>query len=343
VPIAASIKAIPCGIGRCILRRSLANLVSRRQRSSGCGTLERSVMAEYAMRMNSFPVASPLYEGAAEQGGDALLELLGRSRRLVVLTGAGCSTDSGIPDYRDSQGAWKRAPPMHYQQFMSGAAARQRYWARALIGWRAFRDVAPNAAHRALARLEHAGRLDTLITQNVDGLHQRAGSSNVIDLHGRIDSVECLQCARRWPRERVQERLEQSNPHWSARVAEMAPDADAVLTEIDFSSFRLVDCEHCAGTLKPAVVFFGESVPEPRVRHAYAAVQGADALLVVGSSLMVYSGYRFVQAAGERGIPVAILNVGRTRADAAAAIKVEAPCAAVLQRIAQQLAHRPAI
>jgi NAD-dependent SIR2 family protein deacetylase len=283
------------------------------------------------------PLAGGPNPATGEPGFGALLRLLERAARLLVLSGAGCSTESGIPDYRDAQGAWKRAPPMHYQQFIGSAAARQRYWARALIGWRTFRDVAPNAAHQALARLEQAGRLDTLITQNVDGLHQRAGSSNVIDLHGRIDAVQCLRCARHWPREHVQRRLEELNPHWAARAAHLAPDGDALLAETDFSSFQLMDCERCEGTLKPAVVFFGESVPEERVRRAYAAVSGADALLIVGSSLMLYSGYRFVRRALEQGTPVAIINLGRTRADAEAAIKIEAPCAAVLEGLERRL------
>ncbi len=268
-----------------------------------------------------------------------LIRLIRGARRLVVLTGAGCSTDSGIPDYRDAQGAWKRSPPMSYQQFIASLAARQRYWARALIGWRALRGVAPNAAHSVLARLEQAGRIDTLITQNVDGLHQRAGSRNVIDLHGRIDAVDCLQCSRGWPRERVQSLLEQLNPEWGAHRAPIAPDGDALLAETDFAGFRLVDCFDCGGVLKPAVVFFGESVPEPRVRQAFAAVEAADALLVVGSSLMVFSGYRFVRAARERAIPVAIINLGRTRADAEVAIKVASPCAEVLERIEIALAR----
>lgn len=273
---------------------------------------------------------------------DALRALLERAARPVALTGAGCSTESGIPDYRDAQGAWKRSPPMQYQQFTASAAARQRYWARALIGWRALRAIAPNAAHHVLARLERVGRLETLITQNVDGLHQRAGSSNVIDLHGRIDEVACLQCARHFPRARVQQQLEQLNPQWCARAAQLAPDGDAALAEADFSDFTLVNCEHCGGTLKPAVVFFGESVPEERVRRAYRAVQSADALLVVGSSLMVYSGYRFVRLAHERGTPVAIINLGRTRADAEASIKIEAPCSAVLEQLERCLTNRRA-
>jgi NAD-dependent SIR2 family protein deacetylase len=287
----------------------------------------------------SYPLDRRPVPASGETHLDAVLELIARATRLVVLSGAGCSTESGIPDYRDEHGNWKRTPPMQYQQFIGSVAARQRYWARALAGWQAFRDVSPNRAHQVLARLEQSGRLDTLLTQNVDGLHQRAGSRNVIDLHGRIDAVECLQCARHWPRARVQQQLEQRNPHWVTRASSIAPDGDALMAETDFSSFCLVDCEHCEGMLKPAVVFFGESVPEERVRRAFAAVEGADALLVVGSSLMVFSGYRFVRSACERGIPVAIINLGRTRADAEVPIKIEAPCAVVLEDIERRLAH----
>ncbi len=227
---------------------------------------------------------------------------------------------------------------MQYQQFLGSIAARQRYWARALIGWQRFRAVAPNAAHRILARLEQYGVLQMLITQNVDGLHQRAGHRNVIDLHGRIDAVECLQCRGTWPRAVVQERLEALNPQWTGLLGMDAPDGDAILQEMDFSGFRLVDCERCAGTLKPAVVFFGESVPAARVENAYAALALADALLVVGSSLMVYSGYRFVRDACERELPVAIINRGRTRADDQVAVKVDALCGPVLERLEQHLA-----
>jgi NAD-dependent SIR2 family protein deacetylase len=303
---------------------------------------ERLAMSECAMPNALQPLDGRPMAASAELRFEAVLGLIRRAARLVVLSGAGCSTESGIPDYRDEHGAWKRTPPMQYQQFIGSVAARQRYWARALAGWRAFRDVSPNPAHHVLARLEQSGRLDTLLTQNVDGLHQRAGSRHVIDLHGRIDAVECLQCARHWPRERVQEQLEELNPHWVARASSIAPDGDALLVETDFSGFRLVDCEYCEGTLKPAVVFFGESVPEERVRRAFAAVEGADALLVVGSSLMVFSGYRFVRSACERGIPVAIINLGRTRADAEVSIKIEGRCAAVLQDIERGLARRQA-
>ncbi len=279
----------------------------------------------------------PCCDQSRETGEAAALETLARivlrSRRLVVLTGAGCSTESGIPDYRDEAGAWKRKPPMAYQEFMASHAARQRYWARAAIGWRALRAVGPNRAHHVLARLERAGRIPCLITQNVDGLHQRAGSRQVVDLHGRIDAVECLRCARTWPREDIQTRLEQLNPQWDGLDARMAPDGDARLEHVDFTSFELVDCEDCAGLLKPAVVFFGESVPRDRVLRAQAAVQAADAMLVVGSSLMVYSGYRFVRTAHELGLPLASVNLGRSRADALFSLKIESSCGSVLERL----------
>ncbi len=256
------------------------------------------------------------------------------SRRCVVLTGAGVSTESGIPDYRDRSGAWKRTPPMTYQEFTGSHAARQRYWARALIGWRLFYDVEPNRAHHALARLEKGGVVQTLITQNVDGLHERAGSRNVIDLHGRIDLVECLDCKRTAPRERMQAELAQRNPDWAALHAEMAPDGDALLDRVDFAAFDVPICEHCGGALKPAVVFFGENVPQSTVARAYDAVRTADLLLVAGSSLMVMSGHRFVREARELGIPIGVINIGRTRADGSVDVKVEASCGDALQRLA---------
>jgi NAD-dependent SIR2 family protein deacetylase len=264
---------------------------------------------------------------------DDLAEMLARSRRLLVLTGAGCSTESGIPDYRDELGAWKRPPPMSYQEFIGSAAARQRYWARGSIGWRRIRSVLPGRAHRALARLEHAGRIDCVITQNVDGLHQRAGSRRVIDLHGRIDAVHCLHCRGSFARERIQARLDALNPQWAQLQAGVAPDGDAQLDAALCGEFQLVDCEHCRGPLKPAVVFFGEAVPQATVSQAYAALARADALLVVGSSLMVYSGYRFVRAACERALPVALVNRGTTRADAQVPFKIEGSCGEVLEQV----------
>jgi len=257
-------------------------------------------------------------------------EFIERYPRLFVLTGAGCSTDSGIPDYRDENGGWKRTQPVMFQAFIGDLHTQRRYWARSLVGWRRFGHARPNDAHRALARLERQGRAEVLVTQNVDGLHQAAGSTAVIDLHGRLGQVRCMGCERRTQREQLQQRLLQLNPAWARLNARDAPDGDADLEALDFSGFAVPACEECGGLLKPDVVFFGESVPQERVAAALAAVQRADAMLVIGSSLMVYSGYRFVQAAANAGKPIAALNLGRTRADALLSLKVNQPCGAAL-------------
>ena len=262
-----------------------------------------------------------------------LLDLLRGRTRVVALTGAGCSTDSGIPDYRDDAGAWKRKPPVVLADFVRREDARQRYWARSLVGWPFFARARPNVAHGALARLEAAERLHHLVTQNVDGLHQRAGSRAVIDLHGRLDVVECLACRRTEPRDDVQARLLASNPAWADRTAAFAPDGDADVFAEDFASFRVPPCPACGGLLKPGVVFFGESVPPARVADAYARVREADALLVVGTSLQVFSGWRFVREAADRGVPIAIVNRGATRADGIARVKVAGSCGAVLEAL----------
>lgn len=267
----------------------------------------------------------------------ALTTFIERSRRLLVLTGAGCSTDSGIPDYRDADGGWKRKEPIRYQAFIGSAATRRRYWARSLVGWETMAAARPNAAHNALAGLEAAGRLRGLITQNVDGLHQKAGSREVIDLHGRLDTVECLGCRTVLSRARFQSALERLNPAWRRLDAAAAPDGDADLDEVDFEAFAVPHCEHCDGILKPGVVFFGETVPKPRVRAALKRLEACDALLVVGSSLMVWSGYRFIRAAVRLGIPVAAVNLGRTRADPELDLKVSAPCAAALDAVSDRL------
>jgi len=262
--------------------------------------------------------------------GVALADFLRAYPRLFVLTGAGISTASGIPDYRDLDGGWKRRPPVTYQAFVADAATRARYWARSLIGWRRFGSARPNAAHAALARLENKGRIEVLVTQNVDGLHQAAGSRTVIDLHGRLDEVRCLQCEQRIPREAFQRELEARNPAWRELDALAAPDGDADLDGMDFTSFDVPACAACGGMLKPDVVFFGENVPRARVEKAYAHLAASDAMLVVGSSLMVYSGFRFAREAARSGKPIAAINRGRTRADDLFALKVEGDCAEVL-------------
>ncbi|MCP5419012.1 MAG: NAD-dependent protein deacetylase [Gammaproteobacteria bacterium] len=273
----------------------------------------------------------------SEHGVDDLLHFIERHPRLFVLTGAGCSTDSGIPDYRDSNGQWKHKQPVLYQDFVRSAYARQRYWARAMLGWRRFAQARPNTAHDALARLEAAGFVHQLVTQNVDGLHQRAGSRRVIDLHGRLDQVECLDCRTRWSRQVFQEELEKRNPEFLNYEATPAPDGDMRLEDVAFERFDIPACTQCGGLLKPWVAFYGETVPRPRVERAYQRLSEADALLVVGSSLMVYSGYRFCRAASEQHKPQAAINIGRTRGDHALLYKIAAPCGDTLQAVLDKL------
>jgi len=260
----------------------------------------------------------------------ALVEFIDRHPRLFVLTGAGCSTDSGIPDYRDADGEWRRGRPIMLQDFLANERARRRYWARSLVGWTRMRAAHPNDAHRALASLERQGRVAQLVTQNVDGLHQAAGSRSVIDLHGRIDTVRCMDCHRRLPREPLQLELMRRNPAFATLDALGAPDGDADLDGVRFDAFDVPACDACSGLLKPDVVFFGEGVPGERVRLAMAAVDTSDAMLVVGSSLMVYSGYRFTKAMAEAGKPIAAVNLGRTRADDLLALKVTDRCTTAL-------------
>ena len=270
---------------------------------------------------------------------DALRELIAQSQRLVVLTGAGCSTESGIPDYRSPGGAWTRHKPILYGSFVRSAEVRRFYWARSFRGWPRFASARPNRAHRALAELESRGGVHQLITQNVDDLHQEAGSRAVVQLHGRNRVVVCLDCRAEFSREEIQQRLGALNAGWLANApwdvlradeAEFAPDGDAALPASAVEGFRVPECEACGGVLKPAVVFFGESVPKEKVTYSMQRVDEADALLVAGSSLTVWSGFRFAKRASERGIPIAIVNVGPTRADELASIKVEAKVGEIL-------------
>jgi NAD-dependent SIR2 family protein deacetylase len=260
----------------------------------------------------------------------SLRDFVDRHQRLFVLTGAGCSTNSGIPDYRDIDGKWKRQPPVTYQAFMTEEATRQRYWARSLIGWQRFGRARPNAAHRALARLEAMGRSELVLTQNVDRLHQAAGNDRVIDLHGRLDLVRCMGCGRKTARDELQDQLTRLNPGWLSLDAADAPDGDAGLDAVDFSVFTVPACQACDGVLKPDVVFFGENVPRSFVDAAAGHLGQADGMLIVGSSLMVYSGFRFVQMASHAGIPIAAVNLGRTRADEMLVLKVEESCETAL-------------
>ena len=262
---------------------------------------------------------------------DDLRRWIADHQRIFVLTGAGCSTASGIPDYRDERGEWKRRPPVMFQAFRTQETTYRRYWARAYAGWPRFIAARPSAAHHALAAWERAGSLATLVTQNVDGLHQQAGSRAVLDLHGRLDVVICLTCGERSPRDAVQAAIASSNPRWHA-VAMAAPDGDADIDESRIESFIPPRCPRCEGLLKPDVVFFGENVPAPRYEAARHALAGADALLIAGSSLMVFSGFRFVRQATDAGLPIAIVNRGHTRGDEYAHMKVEGDVGDVLTK-----------
>ena len=265
-----------------------------------------------------------------------------RGRRLAVLTGAGISTDSGIPDYRGPDSP--PSNPMTIRQFTSDAGFRQRYWARNHLGWRHMDVTLPNVGHRALAALEAAGVVPGLITQNVDLLHTKAGSGNVVNLHGTYAHVVCLDCGHTMSRAALAGLLEAANPEFAKWAAEavggiaVAPDADAVVG--DTGSFRVVDCPHCGGMLKPDIVYFGENVPKERVEHAYSLLDEADALLVAGSSLTVYSGYRFVRRAAAAGMPIAIINRGYTRGDDLATVKIDNGCSPMLALLADELPAR---
>ena len=259
-------------------------------------------------------------------------------RRTVALSGAGMSTDSGIPDYRGPNGSLRFRQPMQYREFTGSEAARRRYWARSYLGWDRIRAARPNPGHLALARIEKTGSLVGLITQNVDGLHQAAGSLRVLELHGSLAEALCLDCGQREARDHLQDRLREANPEWNPGIIAFAPDGDAELERQSESSFRVPPCLRCGGTLKPDVVFFGESVPRERVEAAWSLFSEAERLLVVGSSLTVFSGFRFVERAVRLGMAVAIVNRGPTRGDPNAAIRIEGSLSEVLPAVSEALA-----
>lgn len=255
---------------------------------------------------------------------DQLASFLTRHRHVLVLTGAGISTGSGIPGYRDQDGARRGPTPVQGPEFRKLAATRRRYWARSMVGYPTLARAQPNAGHRALADLEAKGLVGALMTQNVDGLHQRAGSHGVLELHGNIHAVLCLDCHARFTRAFVQAQLEEANPQMRGITARSLPDGDALLAPEALAGFHEPFCVHCGGTLKPDVVFFGDGVPADCTRNALARMQEADALLVVGSSLVVFSGFRFCRMAAAEGKPIAAINLGKTRADDILSLKLEA-------------------
>lgn len=262
---------------------------------------------------------------------DALINVHGP---LTVLTGAGLSTASGIPDYRDAQGNWKSAPPIQHQDFMRSEAMRKRYWARSMHGWPVLYHAQPNAGHHYLAQLQRQGKIGTIITQNVDGLHQRAGATDVVNLHGYANDMICMSCGARSPRLEMHERCLALNPHFAALSTAIdnavpLPDGDAAI-DANFDDFEVANCTLCDGILKPDVVYFGDNVPRERVESAQRALSNSGGLLVIGSSLMVFSGYRFAQQAHAAEQPIALLTRGKTRADDIATLKLDVPIEAVL-------------
>jgi NAD-dependent SIR2 family protein deacetylase len=280
----------------------------------------------------------PVLDPASTSDVDALAELVADGD-VVVLSGAGLSTDSGIPDYRGATGSLRRHTPMTYQTFTKDARGRHRYWARSFVGWRQIRGARPNAGHRAVAELQAAGLLSGVITQNVDGLHQAAGARDVLELHGGLDRTVCLGCGDVAGRAALDERLRAANPAFGPRTEEVNPDGDAELPDEVLDGFVMVGCLACGGgPLKPDVVFFGETVPRERVDRSFELVDDAACLLVLGSSLTVMSGFRFVLRAAKLGIPVAIVNLGPTRGDAKADVRLDAPLGEVLPRLAQRVA-----
>lgn len=268
--------------------------------------------------------------------GDCLVrlgEFIERHRPLFVLTGAGCSTDSGIPAYRDVNGDWKHTKPVQIQEFIQHHSVRQRYWARSMLGWPRVFSAEPNAAHRALASMEHHNLVNGLVTQNVDGLHHKAGQQNLIDLHGNLIEVRCMGCNLRDSRAAVQSRLESANPGFTSLNTETIPDGHTCLGSVDLSTFEVPCCTQCGGIVRPDVVFFGESVPKPRVEHAFRLLKSSPGMLVVGSSLVIFSGFRFCRFAAENEIPMAAINLGRTRADDMFTVKASMNCASALSNI----------
>jgi NAD-dependent SIR2 family protein deacetylase len=304
----------------------------------------------YSPVNNSQVIGVPVVR-SAQEGATVLGEWLSRQRSVCVLTGAGVSVESGIPDYRGPNGSYSRGhKPMTHDEFMGDVANRRRYYARSTIGWEQFNQANPNDAHKAVAKLEARGTVLGVITQNVDALHQKAGSVNVIDLHGQNARVVCMDCGLQGSRRILQKKLSQINRDWLdslKRAAELHgdelvlhADGDSNLRGMDTETFEICNCDRCGGILKPDVVFFGGSVPRDRVEHAFSMVEQADALLVLGTSLQVYSGFRFAERAAKLNKSIAIVNMGPTRAEKARlpiTLKVEASVGTVLAGAVENL------
>ena len=264
---------------------------------------------------------------------EELADFVSQHQPLLVITGAGCSTAAGIPDYRDENGQWKQKQPMDIRDFTASESNRKRYWARSMHGFPIVAAAKPAGVHHALRNIETAGLLQHVITQNVDGLHQQAGSEKVLELHGNLHWVICLDCGHRIPRREIQNSLLELNQGFESQAGELAPDGDVHLQHVDYDKFKLLPCPVCSGILKPDVVFYGESVPKDLVRTAYSLTENCAAILVLGSSVMVYSAYRFCKRATALSKPLATVNIGVTRADAELALKLEVDCGEALMEL----------
>ncbi len=318
---------------------SVTPVDSRSTKGRNCAS-RRTVICVDTMVARATAAGQIRAAAPAEAAAEALLaltELVARGG-VLVLSGAGISTESGIPDYRGPSSAARTASPMTFQTFTGDPVARRRYWARSHLGWRLIGGARPNDGHRAVAALQQHGLLSGVITQNVDGLHQAGGPGPVTDLHGRLDRVRCLDCGRLSDRAELETRLTEANASWHAVATGINPDGDVDLPDSALDGFRLVGCTACAGVLKPDVVFFGETVPPERVQHSYRLLADSRALLVLGSSLTVMSGHRFVIRAARDGQPVAIVNQGATRGDRYAAVTIDAPLGQVLPALVARLA-----
>ena len=266
-----------------------------------------------------------------------LAEFISKHQPLTVITGAGCSAASGIPTYRDEEGTWLRSDPIQHSEFIGNSTKRQRYWARSYSGWPYVSEAKPNETHRVLTKLEQNGYISLLVTQNVDRLHQQSGHQRVIDLHGRLDKVKCLECFYEMSRDDVQIELHRLNPHLSEQNVEVRPDGDADVPDEQVSNMTVPDCPRCGGVIKPDVVFYGGGVDKQIVNQIYTELEQSKGLLVVGSSLMVFSSFRFCRFAAKHHIPIGILNAGRTRADEMAQLKIAEPSEKVLSSAYQLL------
>ncbi|XP_062593060.1 NAD-dependent protein lipoamidase sirtuin-4, mitochondrial-like [Saccostrea cucullata] len=295
--------------------------------------LSLSVIRSYATTTERFV---PKYKNVTSSDVQILSEFIDKGRNILVMTGAGISTESGIPDYR-SQGvglyATSKSRPVIYQDFVKSEKVRQRYWARNFIGWPMFSSVQPNISHKFLKKLEDLGKVCWLVTQNVDALHYKAGSTKLTELHGSTHRVACMRCDYKVPRSELQVMIETLNPTWRAFSNELAPDGDIQLSQEEIEGFQTPLCPKCSGPLKPEIIFFGDNVPKSTVNFVFEKVQECDKVLVIGSSLEVYSGYRFALRASEMKKPISLLNIGPNRADKLADLKIDAKCSDVLKQV----------